>query len=147
MIRIQLFIICCFLGITSVRAQVPVPDFSASQVSGCGPLGVQFKDLSTNKPVSWAWDFGNGQISSSQNPFINYYAAGTYTVTLIAKNKDGAASVRKTDYITVFPYPTPTFISNYQTACSPTTIQFTDQSTAGQGSITQWTWDFGDGQG
>jgi len=148
LIRIRLIAsaICLFFGIAHLCAQAPVADFSASTVSGCGPLSVHFTDQSSNNPIFWAWDFGNGQISSLQNPSVTYGTPGTYTVTLIAKNSSGAASIVKTDYITVFPFPTPKFTSNLQVACAPATIQFTDQSTPGQGSIASWSWDFGDGQ-
>jgi gliding motility-associated-like protein len=145
LIRIKLIVICSLFGITSLRAQVPVTDFSASTVAGCGPLSVKFTDQSTNKPTAWAWDFGNGQISSAQNPTIIYTTAGTYTVILITKNSSGSSSITKTDYISVFPFPTPDFKANLQTACVPATVQFTDLSTPGQGAITKWDWDFGDG--
>lgn len=133
------------VGIISTRAQAPVPDFSASTTAGCGPLGVTFKDLSTNSPLFWTWDFGNGQTSALQNPTTTYTIPGTYTVTLIAKNRSGADAIRKTDYITVFPYPTANFTSNLSLVCAPTNVQFTDQSTPGQGSITSYAWDLGDG--
>jgi gliding motility-associated-like protein len=137
---------CLFVfGLSGTRAQAPVPDFTASVTSGCGPLSVQFKDLTANGPLFWTWDFGNGQTSALQNPTVSYGIPGVYTVTLIAKNRSGADAIRKTDYITVFPYPTPQFTSNLTLACSPANVQFTDQSTAGQGSITSWLWDLGDG--
>lgn len=135
-----------FLGIFNLRAQVPVADFTASTTAGCGPLSVHFMDQSSNNPTFWAWDFGNGQISSAQNPNVSYGNPGTYTVTLIVKNSSGAASVVKKDYITVYPFPNPKFTSNLQVGCAPATIQFTDQSTPGQGSIVSWTWNLGDGQ-
>lgn len=124
---------------------MPVPEFSASTVSGCGPLSVSFKDLSAGAPIYWTWDFGNGQISSLQNPSTTYGAPGTYTVTLIVRNKDGANSIRKTDYITVFPFPSANFGSDLTVACAPASVRFNDLSTPGQGSLTQWTWNFGDG--
>jgi len=126
-------------------AQAPVPDFSATPTSGCGPLTVQFEDLSTNKPLFWSWDFGNGTVASSQNPSVTYVNPGTYTVKLIVRNTSGSNATIKTNYITVYPYPSPKFTSNLTLACAPVTVQFTDQSTAGQGAITSWTWDFGDG--
>ncbi|MBN9385182.1 MAG: PKD domain-containing protein [Chitinophagaceae bacterium] len=149
MIRIRQVIaiaICLFLGIFSLRAQVPVADFTASTTAGCGPLTVHFSDQSSNNPTFWAWDFGNGQISSAQNPSMIYGTPGTYTVTLIVKNSSGAASIIKKDYITVYPFPTAQFTSNLQVGCAPATIQFTDQSTPGQGSIVSRTWNLGDGQ-
>ena len=144
--RLVIFLGCfCIVGILRARAQTPVADFSASVTSGCGPLSVSFKDASTNTPLYWSWDFGNGQTSTLQNPSVNYSAPGTYTVTLIARNKSGADAIRKSDYITVFPYPKADFTSNLTLACAPTNVQFTDQSTSGQGAITSWSWDFGDG--
>lgn len=146
MIRIRLVLFCClWIGIISAHAQVPAPDFSASTVSGCGPLAVNFKDLSTGAPIYWTWDLGNGQISSLQNPSTVYTTPGTYTVTLIVKNKNGANSIRKTDYITVFPYPSASFGSNLTLACAPANVLFNDLSTPGMGTITERTWDFGDG--
>jgi len=68
-----------------------------------------------------------------------------YTVTLIVKNRSGENSVRKTDYITVYPYPTANFTADLTLACAPATIHFTDHSIPGQGSISGWSWDFGDG--
>ncbi len=133
------------LWLSSAQAQAPVTNFSASPTSGCGPLVVQFTDNSTNNPVFWNWDFGNGQQSSSQNPVVTYAAAGTYTVTLITRNSSGSDAMRKTGYITVYPYPLASFTSNYMLACAPANIQFTDNSTPGQGSITSWTWAFSDG--
>ena len=135
----------CLFIILDTRAQAPVAAFTASPTSGCGPLSVTFTDQSTNTPLYWEWDFGNGQTSSRQNPVCTYGTAGTYTVTLIAKNASGADAIRKTDYITVYPYPSPAFTVNYTLACAPALIQFTDQSTPGQGSIAQWAWTFGDG--
>lgn len=133
------------LWVPSVHAQAPVTNFSANPTSGCGPLGVVFTDNSTNNPVFWSWDFGNGQTSSSQNPFVTYTTAGTYTVTLITRNASGSDAVRKTGYITVYPYPKASFTSNSTLACAPTNIQFNDNSTSGSGSITSYLWDFGDG--
>jgi gliding motility-associated-like protein len=130
-----------------LKAQALVADFSANVVSGCGPLPVNFKDLSTGSPNSWTWDLGNGQFSNVQNPSTTYSIPGTYTVTLIVKNtaNNTISSERKTDYIVVFPYPTAAFSSNLRLACAPSLIQFTDLSTPGQGSIAKWNWNFGDG--
>ena len=133
------------LWLSSAHAQAPVTNFSATPTSGCGPLSVQFTDNSTNNPVFWSWDFGNGQTSSLQNPAVQYAAAGTYTVTLITRNASGSDAMRKTGYITVYPYPQASFTSNSQLACAPTNIQFNDNSTPGSGSITSYLWNFGDG--
>ena len=45
---------------------------------------VTFTDTSTGSPGSWAWSFGDGGVSSLQNPAHAFAAPGTYTVALTA---------------------------------------------------------------
>jgi gliding motility-associated-like protein len=130
----------------SAWAQAPVANFTGTPLSGCAPLNVSFTDQSSNTPTGWTWDFGNGQVSNLQNPSTIYTTPGVYTVTLIARNASGTGSERKTAYITVFASPTVNFSASRTVVCAPGFIQFTDASTPGAGSITQWAWDFGDGQ-
>jgi gliding motility-associated-like protein len=129
---------------TLVWAQPPVAAFTSNVTSGCAPLGVTFTDQSTNHPTSWTWSFGNGQISNKQSPTIGFFAAGTYTVTLIVKNADGTSAVRDSNYITVYASPAVSFGLNHL-ACSPADIQFQQFSQPGQGTITSYVWNFGDG--
>ncbi|MBI4645611.1 MAG: PKD domain-containing protein, partial [Bacteroidia bacterium] len=63
----------------------PIADFEAYPVNTCDGE-VQFSDLSTEGPLSWLWDFGDGQTSAEQNPLHIYSASGTYSVTLTASN-------------------------------------------------------------
>src|SRR5215470_19762433 len=51
---------------------------------------VQFTDTSTGGPTSWAWDFGDGQVSSQQNPAHAFGGPGTFQVTLTATNASGS---------------------------------------------------------
>ncbi|MBD3169807.1 MAG: PKD domain-containing protein, partial [candidate division Zixibacteria bacterium] len=85
----------------STSPSPPVAEFSASPTSGIVPLDVQFTDLSTNNPVAWNWDFGDGNASNLQNPLHSYANVGTYTVSLTATNEYGNDTVTKTDHITV----------------------------------------------
>lgn len=45
------------------------------------PHTVHFYDKSTGNPVSWNWNFGDGNTSTQQNPSTTYYSAGNKTVT------------------------------------------------------------------
>jgi hypothetical protein len=65
--------------------RLPMADFTFA-VSG---LTVVFDDTSTGRPTSWRWDFGDENGSTLQNPTHRYAAAGTYTVTLTARNALG----------------------------------------------------------
>ncbi len=80
----------------------PVVDFFADVTNGIAPLDVVFTDAS-KFATSWAWNFGDGNSSTEQNPTHNYTSAGTYSVTLEATNTDGTTELVKTDYITVNP--------------------------------------------
>src|ERR1700761_4520998 len=94
-------------GLLNAIAQAPVADFSATPTSGCGPLSVKFTDQSTNSPIAWTWDFGNGQLSSLQNPAVTYSTPGTYNVRLIVRNSSGSDVAEKDGYITVYTSPSP----------------------------------------
>lgn len=136
---------CLLLLLGKLNAQAPVSDFTATPTSGCGPLAVHFTDLSTNKPLFWDWEFGDGQSSTAQNPSVSYANPGTYSVTLTTRNKDGSNTVVKSGFVTVFPYPTASFTSDRQLLCAPAAVQFTDHSTPAVGIITSWIWNLGDG--
>jgi len=42
-----------------VAAEAPVANFTGTPLAGPAPLMVNFTDLTTNSPVSWAWFFGD----------------------------------------------------------------------------------------
>lgn len=92
------------LPLSPAPVAVPVAAFTGSATAGDAPLTVAFTDASTGQPTSWAWDFGNGQTSTEQNPTVTYPAAGTYTVTMTATNAAGT-SAPVTGTITVAPAP------------------------------------------
>ena len=71
---------------------VPVANFTASPRSGTVPLLVSFNDTSAGLPVAWRWDFGDGNISTEQNPSHIYSVAGSYNVTLVVSNDDGCVN-------------------------------------------------------
>ncbi|HEX2899871.1 MAG TPA: PKD domain-containing protein, partial [Bacteroidia bacterium] len=49
-------------------------------------LNVAFTDLTSNTPLTWAWDFGDGGTSTQQNPTHTYGTFGLFTVCLTATN-------------------------------------------------------------
>ncbi len=62
---------------------------------------VQFTDISSNDPISWKWDFGDGSISSKKNPLHTFDSVGLYTIKLTVTNEYGSDSETKKDYISV----------------------------------------------
>jgi gliding motility-associated-like protein len=129
----------------SVKGQL-IANFIATPQSGCTPLIVNFTDQSTGAPTQWKWDLGNGTISFLQNPSVTYFNSGQYTIKLVVYNATGDSNINiKTQYINVNASPIVAFAGMPLNGCYPLPVNFTDQSTAGNGSITQWQWDFGDG--
>ncbi len=88
-----------YIHVTTPRL-APLADFVADPVTGTAPLSVNFTDLSDSLPISWSWDFGDGEISTEQNPSHIYNTPGRFTVILVATG-DSIATATKTDYITV----------------------------------------------
>lgn len=93
--------------VDNASTPAPVAAFSGTPLSGEAPLTVQFTDASTNTPTSWAWTFGDGGVSTSQNPSKIYTNAGTYDVQLTATNSGGSDAENKVAYITVTEPPAP----------------------------------------
>jgi gliding motility-associated-like protein len=128
----------------SLKAQLSA-DFSITNPQGCTPLQSTFNDLSTGTTAStvYTWEFGNGNTSSLKNPSALFYTEGTYNVKLTIK--EGNQSSSKTKTITVYKKPSPDFTFSGIKGCSPFQVTFNSTSTAGDGSITGYIWDFGDG--
>ncbi len=118
-------------------------NFSANLTAGFVPLTVQFTDLTTGNPSSWAWEFGDGGTSIDQNPLHTYTFPGLFTINLTTSNANGAGFEQKTNLINVLPLPAPTaeFQGSPLAGFTPLKVIFTDTST---GNISNWNWDFGD---
>lgn len=121
----------------------PVASFTATPTSGPCPLTVTFSDTSTGSPASWLWDFGDGNISTEQNPVHVYTSPGTFYVDLTVSNCGGSDTTTKSDFITgTGSTPVADFTGAPNLGYAPLTIQFTDTS---ENDPTSWSWDFGDG--
>ena len=90
--------ITCFLG--GVPA-APVAEFSANPTSGDAPLLVNFTNLSTGSIDTFAWTFGNGDLSSAAEPTYTYTTPGSYTVSLTVTGAGGSDTVTMNSLINV----------------------------------------------
>jgi len=113
---------------------------------------ITFTDTSTDTDGNisfWTWTFGDGATSTEQNPEHTYDEDNTtYTVTLTVDDDDGATNMTTKDVTVGTPPVPPTAGFIYDPMVNITTdtnITFTDNSTAGNSAIENWTWDFGDG--
>jgi PKD repeat protein len=129
-------------------SNVPVADFVGSPLSGQAPFDVTFTDLSSNAPLSWQWNFGDGNSSNLQSPVHSYAVPGTYAVSLTVTNPAGFDTETKSAYVLVNPPVTggidADFTGNPVSGPFPLSVAFTD-ATIGGTPLT-YLWDFGDGQ-
>ncbi len=126
---------------------LPVNDAPVAAVShSCNNLDCAFTDASTDVEgaiVSWAWSFGDGAVSSLQNPAHSYAAAGTYPVTLTVTDGDGAMDTATVSVAVDMVNETP--VASFSYSCAGLNCAFTDGSTDAEGAIAAWSWAFGDG--
>ncbi|WP_298715538.1 PKD domain-containing protein [uncultured Chitinophaga sp.] len=118
--------------------------FTPSKSSDCESLVTRFDNQSTGNPVSWQWNFGNGSTSTDKSPSASYTSPGTYTVKLTVKDASGATSTAQ-ETVTVWALPKPDFTASPAKGCIPFDVTFTDKSDPSNGTISTWSWDFGDG--
>ncbi len=85
----------------------PNAAFSNTDVNPCDG-NILFTDQSTAVPQSWAWDFGDGNGSTMQNPTHSYSVSGIYSVTLIVTNSIGADTTTQNILVTLLAPPTMT---------------------------------------
>jgi len=121
----------------------PVADFVGSPLAGPAPLQIDLTDLTTGSVSAWSWDFGDGSSSALQSPSHTYASAGTYTVSLTASGPGGSDTKTAVDYVAVAePAPVVDFEGSPLSGDLPLSVDFTDRSA---GTVTAWSWDFGDG--
>ena len=68
---------------------------------------IQFSGFATGgtEPYTWAWDFGDGETSTEQNPKHAYTEAGDYTATLTVTDAAEATATDTADVTILAPQP------------------------------------------
>lgn len=101
-------------------ASGPTPGFTVSNRLPCVNQTITLTDTTLGTPTSWNWSispatftFMGSTNATSQNPEIQFTAAGNYSVTLTAGNSFGNNSVTRTNIITVGGLPLP-FTENWE---------------------------------
>jgi PKD repeat protein len=87
----------------------PVAAFLSNATSICSGDIVTLTDLSQNSPNSWSWTitpatgitYVNGTTSTSQNPQVQFSAAGIYDISLTVSNSFGSSNSTLTAFMQV----------------------------------------------
>lgn len=127
----------------------PIADFLFDSV--CFPLPVQFTDLSNPNGAyainQWAWQFSDGQTSTSQSPLMSFAAYGAYNGSVIITNAAGCKDEFELGDALVHPLPVADFTANLG-HCHEDSLIFSDQSTLNvlsDDQIVSWGYNLGDG--
>jgi len=121
----------------------PISNFGLTNV--CEGISVLFSDSSTSSALSpltiWNWNFGDSTTSTLQNPTHVYLNSGIYNITLTAIDNNGCLD-SITKGIDIYPNPLVNFYSSK--ACTYQSTTFNDSTTT-TANLTNWEWNFGDG--
>ena len=127
----------------------PVASIEAS--NSCITDDIPFKDLSTinNTPFpsslsAWKWEFGDGTQSPLQNPSNKFPIAspGVKTISLTVTTTQGCSN-KTSKTIRVGPKPTVDF--DWSAICDQDVTTFSSNSSVQFSTISDYAWDFGDG--
>lgn len=133
--------------IVALSKNVPVAQFKASTTAGLAPLDVKFTDQSepSDDIASHVWVFGDGGLSTDENPSHSYKNEGIYTVSLTVSNSFGADSEVKPNIVSVIGETDDViaaFSVNPAIGIVPANIEFVNNS---GGTVVEAIWNFGDG--
>lgn len=127
------------IGLPVVNLNLPI--------GGCAPFIHQFS-ASFNPQfqiLSYKWNFGDGNTSTSPSPSHNFIKPGSYTISLLYTTSDGCTdSLKIENAVKVGTPPKVNFKATPLNACAKVPIFFKDLST-NVGDSLAWNWNFGDG--
>ncbi len=112
--------------------------FTSDVTEICIPEEVTYSVDSPNATAyEWTFEGGTPEMSTEENPVVNYDMPGTYSVTLIVSNPISEDEIMMEDFVSVGIEPTASFTYSG----SGTVVEFNNQSLYGE----SYMWDFGDG--
>ena len=86
----------------------PRAGFSASAYTICLNDSIAFTDTSkgiSSDPINWNWSFGNGTVSTVENPVVPFSDSGTFIISLYFYNQQGCISDTVSQSVLVNPLP------------------------------------------
>ena len=142
-----------FSVIETFPNQPPVSSPMANPVNGIVPLTVEFRgdnSFDDNQITAFFWDFKDGNTSTETNPTHLFTVPGVYEVSLTVSDEENLSHTA-TVTITVaeeFVNQPPSAIieASTTTGFAPLAVQFTGSGSNDDIAVTDYLWDFGDGQ-
>ncbi|MES2681770.1 MAG: PKD domain-containing protein [Bacteroidota bacterium] len=118
-------------------------DFTVSNLClGDVTLFTSTNSISSGTIFAYNWDFGDGNTGSNPVKTHIYNSSGTFPVSFsVTTNNECYTIVTKT--VTIYPLPAASF--SVSSGCLNIVSSFAETSTISVGSITSYSWNFGDG--
>ncbi|RLB58690.1 MAG: hypothetical protein DRI34_04105 [Deltaproteobacteria bacterium] len=118
---------------------------TASLEEGTAPLAVDFTARVSGgaEPLTFSWDFGDGNTSSEQNPSHTFEQAGEYTISCTASDADGKTASASTTLLVYAPLEVQVTADPAE-GLAPLLVKFSSTASGGKPPYT-YLWDFGDG--
>ncbi len=131
----------------------PVAAIDATPLTGSVPLLVDFDgsgSTDNGSITSYSWNFGDGSaVETGVTQSHTYLVADTYTATLTVTDNQGATDFETVSIVvTTVPNVPPVAVADVTPTSGFTPLRATfssDDSTDSDGTITTYSWDFGDG--
>lgn len=122
----------------------PIVNFSVSDTNFCASQIITFTNMSTPSNAACQWDFGDGGISTLQNPTYTYTDTGYFDVTLIVNNQGCRDTLVRPNSMHVLAPVVKFSFTPTQACVAPTNVLFNNQSVFDPNS-SLYDWDYGDG--
>jgi PKD repeat protein len=140
------------LDYTPSPNQPPSASVSANPTSGSSPLAVSFTGSGSDSDgsiASYSWDFGDTDSSSESSPSHTYQNVGSFTAILTVTDDEGATDTASIEIVVNEPEdnqpPSATADAYPKGGSAPLWVHFTGLGSDSDGSISSYSWDFGDG--
>lgn len=132
---------CTARDTIQVNISGTAPDIDFSMQNRCENVSSQFSYTSNMNPISFLWNFGDGNNSTQVNPTHSYLNPGNYAVSLFLLADNGCGNLI-TKNIAINPKPLLQF--HYSDTCVNDSVVFIGQATPLAGGIASVLWDFND---
>jgi len=137
------------IAVSSAGNQPPTASAVATPTSGKAPLVVAFTGSGSDTDgsiASYAWSFGDGGSSTAQSPSHTYLSPGNYTATLTVTDNGGATGSSTAGIVVTSNQPPAASASATPTSgTAPLLVTFTGSGTDPDGTVSSYSWTFGDG--